>query len=675
MADLSQLETALINADKAGDTEAAKILAAEISRQRGMTPAKPQQTQPSQPAPSTLEKIGRGIKDPIDGGAQLLEKILPQGVVNAGNRFNNWLANKTGIVDRVPEGGVDQMVRDDERAYQDRRKAGGESGFDGYRLVGNIASPVNIAAVSRIPGAVTSIGGGALSGLASGLLSPVVEGDNFWSEKAKQGGTGAAFGTVVPAAARTAKVLKAGLVDPFTEAGRTRIVGSAIRNAAADPAKVAANLATRTGSTPGFMPTAGQASGDAGVASLERAARAIDPGGFGAADTAQRSSLISALRSVAKTPEDRAAAVEAVDKQARSLYGEAFKESVEVTPTLTRLAGRPSMRKAEARARSLADEMGMPFQARLDDMQPRTIPLPARNAPDSVVIQPAEKFNAYTNPAPRGPSEITIPGERLPESGFELPPVESVPVRDMHTLKMGMDALLADPTQGIAGREAAAIKRTRNQLLDQLPESYQAARLNHIEMNKPVNQMDIGQELYNRFVPALADGADVPFRARAEQLANALRNGDKLAKRVVGLKNAKMEDIMTPEQMATLRGVVSDAQMKAAAEDIGRGVGSDTVQKMAMTNLIRESGIPTWMSGFAPLRPAGGILKTAGDILYTKNDETMRHLLADVLKDPARAAEAMERAGVPPSKYAEILRAASQAAALGTVQAANAPGN
>ena len=149
------------------------------------------------------EKFTKGLRDPLDGGAQLLTKILPDGVVSAGNRFNNWLADKTGIVARLPEGGVDQQVRQDEAEYQARRAAGGESGFDGYRVLGNVLNPVNVAAASRLPAAATltgRMGLGAVGGAASALTQPVTEGDNFAAEKAKQAGIGAAFGGAVPLA-------------------------------------------------------------------------------------------------------------------------------------------------------------------------------------------------------------------------------------------------------------------------------------------------------------------------------------------------------------------------------------------------------------------------------------------------------------------------------------------
>lgn len=152
---------------------------------------------------SRLEKIGRGARDPIDGGAQLLANLLPDSVVSAGNRLNNWLADKTGLVAKLPEGGVDQLVREDQRAYEARRAAAGESGIDGYRLLGNVVSPANAALAVRAPAAVSLLGRvgiGAGTGAASSALAPVADGE-FWSEKGKQVATGAALGGALPAVA------------------------------------------------------------------------------------------------------------------------------------------------------------------------------------------------------------------------------------------------------------------------------------------------------------------------------------------------------------------------------------------------------------------------------------------------------------------------------------------
>lgn len=152
---------------------------------------------------SRTEKFIKGIRDPIDAGAQLLTNMLPAGFVEGGNRLNNFLADKTGLVARLPEGGVDQMTREAEREYQLRRKAAGESGFDAYRTTGNVLSPANLAVASRLPVATTlagRIGTGVLGGGISGAMTPVSEGD-FLSEKGKQIAAGGAFGGAIPGAA------------------------------------------------------------------------------------------------------------------------------------------------------------------------------------------------------------------------------------------------------------------------------------------------------------------------------------------------------------------------------------------------------------------------------------------------------------------------------------------
>jgi hypothetical protein len=150
-------------------------------------------------APTRAEKIGRGMRDPIDAGAQLLTNILPEPVVNAGNQLNNFLADKTGLVGRLPEGGVNQQITEQEQAYQGKRQAGGESGFDGYRMLGNIASPMNLAIASKIPAGANVLKSAAAGAGINALSQPVVGADrgvDFAEEKGKQALVGAVAGPV-----------------------------------------------------------------------------------------------------------------------------------------------------------------------------------------------------------------------------------------------------------------------------------------------------------------------------------------------------------------------------------------------------------------------------------------------------------------------------------------------
>lgn len=131
-----------------------------------------------------------GLKDPISGGAQLLTKMLPEDAVQAGNRFNNYLADY-GLVSRLPEGGVNAVVQAEEQAYEAQRKAEGETGIDWQRLGGNIFNPA-----TYLGGGSSLVARALTSGAISSALQPVIEkpDESFAEQKAKQVGFGAVSG-------------------------------------------------------------------------------------------------------------------------------------------------------------------------------------------------------------------------------------------------------------------------------------------------------------------------------------------------------------------------------------------------------------------------------------------------------------------------------------------------
>lgn len=170
----------------------------------------------TKPAPTDRQKLlasapmrlAKGGKDPIDGAAQLLQRVLPDSVVKGVNSFadkiggeGTFLGDVLGIKGMTPE----QMtadIRDSNAEYEGARAAVGQTGFDGTRLVGNIASPVNMALGRIMPvGKVGSTTGriavkGSAAGAAGAATQPVMS-DNFAGEKALQVGTGAVLGGVL----------------------------------------------------------------------------------------------------------------------------------------------------------------------------------------------------------------------------------------------------------------------------------------------------------------------------------------------------------------------------------------------------------------------------------------------------------------------------------------------
>lgn len=178
-------------------------LVAKLQKNGMQVPPEWMQAQPAQEQPkpaaepvSRMEKLSMGVTDPIHGGAQLLTKMLPDSVVQAGNRANNWLADKTGLVARLPEGGVDQQVRQREADYQAKRAAAGESGFDGWRTTGSILPSLALPAASAtsLPARIAI---GSAAGAGNNALAPVTQG-NFADEKKKQVLTGAVAGAAFP---------------------------------------------------------------------------------------------------------------------------------------------------------------------------------------------------------------------------------------------------------------------------------------------------------------------------------------------------------------------------------------------------------------------------------------------------------------------------------------------
>lgn len=476
------------------------------------------------------------------------------------------------------------------------------------------------APLALAPGANTILGGAGYSAL-TGAVQPVLDGESRAANTALSAFTGAA----VPAAIRTVKAVRASVVDPFTEDGRTRIAGSILRRSAADPDAVARRLATAKGETPGFNPTVGQAGNDAGIASLERTIRAINPQAFDELDKAQRAALTESVRKIAGDPVARAKLVADRENAVKALYETAKKRVVVGDSDLEAILQRPTVSAGLSKAEKIAADEGRKFQL--------TQGRPAQTVNSGVLDS---QGNQIKNTIPATPA--TYLGQGL------------------HDLKLGIDDAISEGSSGfgnrVTGSQLSAKEAFVNWLEQHVPE-YGAAKSQYIQLSKPINQMDIGQNFAERFIPALYRDMPAPAQLNSSALAKALTDqGDDIARQVTGMKGAKLDKILTHDQLQSLKAVIADSQAVKAAENVGRGVGSDTVQKTSMSHLAAEAGIPNWMSSIA--RVPGGWLKRAGDVLYGNADDQVRLQLAHLLQTPQEAAAAMQMS--QPSRLAEILR-------------------
>ena len=95
------------------------------------------------PAPmSVAERVGTGMVDPIQGGAQLLSHAVPPAVERNVTAFNNWLSDIGVPLARLPSGGMDQQTREREARIQAETPPGAKVlGVDPARLARRIISP------------------------------------------------------------------------------------------------------------------------------------------------------------------------------------------------------------------------------------------------------------------------------------------------------------------------------------------------------------------------------------------------------------------------------------------------------------------------------------------------------------------------------------------------------
>jgi hypothetical protein len=173
-----------------------------------LAPLAPAET-PPQPEPagwwqtSPLGGVVRGARDIMDGGAQLLVRGVEAAIPDSWEGLDQWAKGEVARVE-----GINKGAKQD---YQQNWRAGRE-GFDGSRLVGNLLAGAPLAAA--IPaGAGLGLGARtALSAAGGGVMSAfqptdAADGD-FWGAKAKQVGTGAAFGAAAaPVAAGIARIV------------------------------------------------------------------------------------------------------------------------------------------------------------------------------------------------------------------------------------------------------------------------------------------------------------------------------------------------------------------------------------------------------------------------------------------------------------------------------------
>lgn len=579
-----EIYTAIRNADKAGDAESVRKLGAYL------------QTMGGQPAPTKVTSLPPASYDPTEG-MSTFEK-LAAGVGKGMTDMARGAGQVLGLVSR-------KDVEDARRLDAPLMKTtAGQFG----NVVGNLALTAPLAA---IPGANT-VAGGATIGALTGLLQP----STSTGETVANTALGGVAGAAIPAAVNGIRTLRAA-AEPFYAAGQNRIVGRALNAAAgSDAPAVAQRLAQAGEIVPGSAPTVGQAAENAGIAALDRAATASNPGVTNAVSermAAQNAARVNALRDLTGDDGRRAFFAAERDATANQLYGAARKAPVN-----------PQVYTPEAQA-NIAQ-----FMQRI-------------------------------------PKEVLDRARKLAKIGGE-PMTDATSIQGLHWVKEGVDDLIGEAKRkgnDTLARQLTGLQKDLLAGIDNISPDYAAARQVYAAMSKPVNQMDVAQTIADRSINPLTGALQPQAYARALN--------DRTAASTLGMPGATLANTLEPEQLNALQAILHDAQRATAAQNAGRGVGSDTVQKLAYTNMLDQAGVPTFMRKAAPFQVLGNVGGRVADAAYARANRELGNQLAEVMLDPQAAARLMQQA-TPAEQNAilRLLRRGGQGLALTAPSAANA---
>ena len=412
------------------------------------------------------------------------------------------------------------------------------------------------------------------------------------------GTVGAAI-PVVGAAAKSAK----SFAEPLYAAGRDKIVGRTLNRVAGDDAaNVVSRLKNAAPLVPGSMPTAAEVAENGGIAALQRAATQADPSAYTQRLMEQSSARLGALRGIAGDDAAISAATKAREAATKPAYESAKAAVYEIDPAMQMTMQTPIMKKAIARAQQLAQNNERPFM-----------------------------FSTETSAPFAG------------VGGRQSEVKRQITGQSLQDIKTALDDLLIDPTSGVVGSEAKTVERVRGKLLDWMEgqnPAFKTARTTYAQMSQPINQMQVGQALVEKLKPALSDYGALG-KETAANFAGQLRNSENLMRNATDFKGiGSLESVMGPQNMGTLNSIAQDLARKSNAESLGRGVGSDTFQKLAMQNIAEQSGMPRLVGGLLDL-PG---VQRATKWVYRDTDEQAQKVIADAMLNPQKAAVLMQAA-------------------------------
>lgn len=493
-----------------------------------------------------------------------------------------------------------QEVRD--RRELDKPLMNTGAGFAG-NLGMNIAA---LAPLAVVPGGATIAGAGALGALAGALQPTETAAERFGNMTVGGAlGYGVQAATYAPQLVKNAREMGRAVIEPLSAEGREQIIGRALNKATGGHEKeVIGRLQNAQELVPGSLPNAAQAGGNAGIAAIERTATATNPTVMELSRqrmAAQNTARTGLLDDLAGTSGQRMFFSDAREATAKKLYDEAYEAGVDL-------------------ARDAATGRFLPKA--------------------EVVGRRGEIAKLLRTPSMQ--DAVTLARRLMADD-----PNLKGKLRDPAGSVQGLDytrRALSDMISKAQGNEQRILINLRERLdttLNTISPKYAEARTTFAKMSQPINQMDIAAEISKKSRRPLDDQLMPAAYARALS--------DDTAASATGFNKATLEGSLTPRQQKSFQAIKEDLARAEFAKTAGRGVGSDTVQKLAMSNLLEATGAPRIPSFLN--RPAM-MAKWATEKVYGAADRDAAKRLAEALLDPQETARIM--AGVKPGPQSAI---------------------
>ena len=460
------------------------------------------------------------------------------------------------------------------------------------KAIGAIPSFEKIAELA--PKAAPYIQSG-LTGGAATVLTPEETGktgESLYKQQAKNATLNSLIAAPLPVLGKVFNVAKeAGkaVIEPFSESGQNIILGRALRNMSGNDAeKAIANLRNPKVLVPGSNPTAAEVAGVPSIAAAQRTATAVSPEATNALayrQAEQNAARQVALESAGGTQKEKDILEMARSNVSKNAYGKALNKEIDYKTLPTELVD-------EAKAL-------------------RDVPAIKKAAEQAKINALNEGIN-IKNP--------------------------SGSVAGLHQTKMALDDQieavkreLSRTGKGSTSAELKGLQAAKTRLLsfienDAISPEYKQARTLFANMSKPISQME-----------AIQDAAQSSTQKLTGQILPT-----KLADNILKLEES---GAVNPKKLQELKAVKEDLVRAKFAAEAGKNGGSDTVQKLAYSNMLNQVNLPNLLRRNRLSATVGNFLARGSDVAYSGANKELANKLALVLMNPRQSAALMKLAG------------------------------